>query len=206
MAAAKQEIGKRIAVQVSRQTRNDEWSTLLVRVGKERDRSAFEQLFAHFAPLIKGFQLSRGGQGTAIEAADELVQDVMFKVWLKSASFDPSRASASTWIFTIMRNCRIDALRKDQRQPDTESGLDVDDIWDDSQDQQPLVFLQQARNQQSVKDGLASLPPEQSHIIEKAYVEGKSHSEISEELGLPLGTVKSRVRLALKKLQSTLVR
>nr|WP_288130147.1 sigma-70 family RNA polymerase sigma factor [Microbulbifer sp.] len=206
MAAAEQNQGKRNAVKVSQQTRSDEWSTLLVRVGKERDRAAFEQLFAHFAPLIKGFQLSRGGQSTAEEAADELVQEIMFRVWRKSTNFDPAKASASTWIYTIMRNCRIDALRKDQRQPETDHGLNVDDIWDDSQDEQPLLFLQQARNQQSVRTGLASLPPEQSHIIEKAYVEGKSHSEISEELGLPLGTVKSRVRLALKKLQSTLVR
>ncbi|WOX05834.1 sigma-70 family RNA polymerase sigma factor [Microbulbifer pacificus] len=193
-------------MQSSPQTRDDEWSTLLVKVGASQDRMAFERLFGHFAPLIKGFHLSRGGQSSAPEAADELVQEVMLKVWRKAPSFDPSKSSASTWVFTIMRNCRIDALRRSSRQPDTDDTLEVEDIWDESFDNQPLVYLQQSRSQSTVEAGLSSLPPEQSHVIEKAFLEGKSHSEISEELGLPLGTVKSRVRLALKKLQSTLVR
>lgn len=193
-------------MQSSPQTRDDEWSTLLVKVGSLQDRVAFERLYAHFAPLIKGFQFSRGGQSSAPEAADELVQEVMFKVWRKAPSFDPSKSSASTWVFTIMRNCRIDALRRSSRQPDTDDSLEVEDIWDESFDNQPLVYLQQSRSQTTVEAGLSSLPPEQSHVIEKAFLEGKSHSEISAELGLPLGTVKSRVRLALKKLQSTLVR
>ncbi|MCA0900936.1 sigma-70 family RNA polymerase sigma factor [Microbulbifer agarilyticus] len=198
--------GSAATVQASEKTRDDEWSNLLVRVGRERDRASFEQLFSHFAPLIRGFQFSRGGQSSAPEAADELIQEVMFRVWTKAPTFNPGKASASTWVFTIMRNCRIDALRRNSRQPVTDESLSVEDIWDDSQDEQPLVFLQQSRNQSAIAQGLQSLPPEQSHVIEKAYVEGKSHSEISEELGLPLGTVKSRVRLALKKLQSTLVR
>ncbi|MBN8431360.1 sigma-70 family RNA polymerase sigma factor [Microbulbifer salipaludis] len=193
-------------VQASEQTRDDEWSSLLVKVGEHRDRRAFERLFAHFAPLIKGFQFSRGGQSSAPEAADELVQEVMFRVWRKAPSFNPDKAAASTWIFTIMRNCRIDAMRRRGRQPDTDDSLNVEDIWDDSQDDQPLVYLQQSRSQRAVANGMQELPPEQSHVIEKAYMEGKSHSEISEELGLPLGTVKSRVRLALKKLQNTIVR
>ncbi|WP_193432858.1 sigma-70 family RNA polymerase sigma factor [Microbulbifer mangrovi] len=193
-------------VQASDQARNDEWSRLLIRVGRHRDRAAFEQLYFHFSPLIKGFQFSRGGQSSAPEAADELVQEVLFKVWRKAPSFNPDKAAASTWIYTIMRNCRIDALRRHGRQPDTDESLNVEDIWDDSQDDQPLIYLQQSRSESAVADGLQSLPPEQSHVIEKAYMEGKSHSEISEELGLPLGTVKSRVRLALKKLQSTIVR
>ena len=193
-------------VQASPHTRDDEWSGLLIKVGRDHDRKAFEQLFAHFAPLIKGFQISRGGQSSAPEAADELVQEVMFKVWRKAPSFNPEKAAASTWVFTIMRNCRIDALRRNSRQPDTDDSLDVDDIWDESYDNQPLVYLQQSRSQTAVSEGLSTLPADQSHVIEKAYLEGKSHSEISAELGLPLGTVKSRVRLALKKLQSTLVR
>ncbi len=193
-------------MQASDQARNDEWSRLLIRVGRHRDRAAFEQLYFHFSPLIKGFQFSRGGQSSAPEAADELVQEVLFKVWRKAPSFNPDKAAASTWIYTIMRNCRIDALRRHGRQPDTDESLNVEDIWDDSQDDQPLIYLQQSRSESAVADGLQSLPPEQSHVIEKAYMEGKSHSEISEELGLPLGTVKSRVRLALKKLQSTIVR
>lgn len=206
MAAMESGIGSLKTMQSSPHTRDDEWSVLLVKVGTSRDRVAFERLLAHFAPLIKGFQFSRGGQSSAPEAADELVQEVMFRVWRKAPTFDPGKSSASTWVFTIMRNCRIDALRRNSRQPDTDDSLEVDDIWDENLDNQPLVYLQQSRAQVTVEAGLSSLPPEQSHVIEKAYLEGKSHSEISAELGLPLGTVKSRVRLALKKLQSTLVR
>ncbi|GAA5524477.1 ECF RNA polymerase sigma factor RpoE [Microbulbifer aestuariivivens] len=185
--------------------RDDDWSLLLVRVGKDQDKRAFEQLFRHFAPLIKGFHYSRNTQAFCAEAADELVQEVMIRVWRKAPSFDPSRASANTWVYTIMRNCRIDMLRRNNRRQDSDSGdIDVDDIWDDTPDTQPLLFLQRKRGEEAVAKGLASLPPEQSHVLEKAYMEGKSHSEISAELGLPLGTVKSRVRLALKKLQASL--
>lgn len=189
----------------SEHERDDDWSTLLVRVGNNRDRAAFERLFHHFAPLIKGFHYSRSHPSMSPEAADELVQEVMFRVWNKAPSFDARKASASTWIYTIMRNCRIDFLRRDSRQP-IGSDIEVDDVWDESPDSQPFAVLQQRRNERDIAEGLRSLPAEQSHVLEKAYMEGKSHSEISEELGLPLGTVKSRVRLALKKLQGALKR
>lgn len=186
------------------ENRNDDWSALLTRVGAERDRAAFERLFRHFAPLIKGFHHSRNTQVLCAEAADELVQEVMFRVWRRAPSFDSRKASASTWIYTIMRNCRIDLLRRNSRHQGADNDIDVDDIWDESTDDQPLVFLQQRRNERDVTEGLRSLPADQSHVLKKAYMEGKSHSEISAELGLPLGTVKSRVRLALKKLQASL--
>ncbi|WP_445365878.1 sigma-70 family RNA polymerase sigma factor [Microbulbifer sp. ANSA001] len=184
----------------------DDWSTLLTRVGTQRDRQAFERVFRHFAPLIKGFHHSRSTQALNTEAADELVQEVMLKVWHKSPSFDQSKASASTWIYTIMRNCRIDMLRRNQRHRHREGDIDVADIWDEALENQPLLFLQHKRNERDIADGLSALPAEQSHILEKAYMEGKSHSEISQELRLPLGTVKSRVRLAMKKLQARFVR
>lgn len=187
------------------QTRDDDWSRLLVQVGTHRDRAAFERLFHHYAPLIKGFHYSRSVQAFSAEAADELVQEVMFRVWRKATSFDPARASANTWIYTIMRNCRIDMLRRNSRRQDADGcDVEVDDIWDESPESQPLVVLQHKRSQRDIAEGLRGLPPEQSHVLEKAYMEGKSHSEIAEELGLPLGTVKSRVRLALKKLETIL--
>ncbi|WP_237056977.1 sigma-70 family RNA polymerase sigma factor [Microbulbifer sediminum] len=187
------------------QNRDDDWSKLLVLVGTRQDRSAFERLFHHYAPLIKGFHYSRSAQAFSSEAADELVQEVMFRVWRKAASFDPSRASANTWIYTIMRNCRIDMLRRNSRRQDADGcDVEVDDIWDESPESQPLLVLQHRRSQRDISEGLRSLPAEQSHVLEKAYMEGKSHSEISTELGLPLGTVKSRVRLALKKLEAIL--
>ncbi|SDZ84810.1 RNA polymerase sigma-70 factor, ECF subfamily [Microbulbifer marinus] len=188
------------------ESRDDDWSELLKLVGAERDRAAFERLFHHFAPLIKGFHHSRSTQAFSAEAADELVQEVMFRVWRKAPSFDAGKASASTWIYTIMRNCRIDMLRRNSRRQHEDGGVDVADIWDESADNQPLLFLQHKRNERDIAEGLRALPAEQSHVLEKAYMEGKSHSEISAELGLPLGTVKSRVRLALKKLQAILSR
>ncbi|WP_346836621.1 sigma-70 family RNA polymerase sigma factor [Microbulbifer sp. SAOS-129_SWC] len=188
------------------ENRDDDWSTLLRLVGSQRDRAAFEQLFRHFAPLIKGFHHSRNTQALSAEAADELVQEVMFRVWRKAPSFDAAKASASTWVYTIMRNCRIDMLRRGNRHRDIDRDIQVDDIWDESPDSQPLLFLQQARDERDIAEGLRNLPAEQCHVVKKAYMEGKSHSEISVELGLPLGTVKSRVRLALKKLQASLNR
>ncbi|WNZ58127.1 sigma-70 family RNA polymerase sigma factor [Microbulbifer sp. MKSA007] len=187
------------------QREDQDWSALLTRVGAERDRQSFEQLFHHFAPLIKGFHHSRTTQAISAEAADELVQETLFKVWRKAPSFDASKASASTWIFTIMRNTRIDMLRRNGRHQNAEI-IEAMDVWDETPEHQPLIFLQRRRNEKEVAEGLHSLPAEQSHVLEKAYMEGKSHSEISKELELPLGTVKSRVRLALKKLQARLAK
>ena len=186
--------------------RDDDWSKLLNLVGAKRDRAAFERLFRHFAPLIKGFHYSRSTQAFSPEAADELVQEVMFRVWRKAPSFDCSKASANTWVYTIMRNCRIDMLRRNSRRQESDSDIDVDDIWDETPEAQPLLYLQQKRSERDIRECMQALPADQRHVLEKAYMEGKSHSEISSELGLPLGTVKSRVRLALKKLQARLSR
>ncbi len=194
----------RATVQQTGSIRQDEWSQLLVAVGTQRNRAAFERLFAHYAPQIKGFQIKQGGRSDSYEAGEELVQEVMFRVWTRAPGYDPSRASANTWIYTIMRNCRVDALRRQACRPGLDEGLAVEDVWDEALDEQPLVYLQQYREQSSISAALGELPEEQSQVIEKAFVEGKSHQEISSELGLPLGTVKSRVRLGLKKLQGAL--
>ncbi|MFL0800557.1 MAG: sigma-70 family RNA polymerase sigma factor [Agarilytica sp.] len=182
------------------QKRDDNWSNLLTQVGLQ-DESAFAEVFAHFAPLIKGFCQSNktylGG-----DAAEELVQEVMIKVWQKASNFDPTRASASTWIYTIARNTRIDYLRKHAKHDVNSSPVETEDIWDESSDNQPFVFMKRSREEKEVAQLLEALPAEQIRCIEKVYMEGKSQSEIAEELDLPLGTVKSRVRLGLKKLQS----
>lgn len=184
--------------------RDDNWSQLLYRVGQERDEAAFAKVFNHFAPLIKGFCISNSNQSLPGEAAEELVQEVMFKVWVKSPSYDPSKAAASTWVFTVMRNCRIDMLRRNSRHQINQDPIEVDDIWDETTDNQPFVRLQQARDEDMVKESFAVLPIEQKQVITQVYMQGKSHSEIAEETGLPLGTVKSRVRMGLKKLQANL--
>lgn len=179
------------------------WSELLTRVGTERDRKAFEAVHAHFAPLIRGFlQMNAGGMSN--EFADELAQEVMIKVWFKAKTYDASKAAASTWIFTLARNARIDYLRKYARQDAQTDTLLTEDIWDEDSGNQPFVYLYQNRAEKQVQGMLGKLPTEQRNCLHKVFMEGKSHSEIAQELDLPLGTVKSRVRLGLKKLQNGL--
>ncbi|TQV80070.1 sigma-70 family RNA polymerase sigma factor [Exilibacterium tricleocarpae] len=179
--------------------RRDDWSNLLSQVGKQRDRSAFKELFKHFAPLIKGYSLSKMPAAAGPHGGDELVQEVMLKVWQKAPYFDPRKAAASTWIYTIARNCRIDLLRRGAKHQST--SLAADDVWQQEDENEPYSLLQHTRNQDSIRSSFRELPPEQSHILTKVYMEGKSHAEVAQELDLPLGTVKSRVRLAIKKLQ-----
>ena len=180
------------------EVRDDEWSKCLLRVAENQDREAFADLFRHFAPLIKAF----AGNGSALGAAhaEELVQEVMIKVWQKSSAYNAQKAAASTWIYTIARNCRTDLCRRLQK---FDTPIHADDIWPDREidTEEPFLALQQRRDEQRIKDLLRQLPHEQRQILVKVYMEGKSHSEVAEQLDLPLGTVKSRVRLAMQKLK-----
>ncbi|UCH39775.1 MAG: sigma-70 family RNA polymerase sigma factor [Gammaproteobacteria bacterium] len=168
------------------------------RVAKERDKSAFAELFDHYAPQIRAYSLAR--EPGADLVADELVQEVMTRVWLKAEKYNASLANLNTWIFTLARNCRIDYLRRNGRYV---SEIDPTDLFNDMEDEGPGPFqlAQQSRAEASIREGLRQLPREQSEVLTKVYLEGKSHQQASEELKLPLGTVKSRVRLALKKLE-----
>lgn len=179
------------------------WSQLLESMAKSKDESQFARLHAHFAPLLRHFFLSRNGTMSR-DTAEELVQEVMMKVWFKATSFDASKAAASTWIFTLARNMRIDYLRKTIRHDSKTEPLTTEDIWDEDGTNQPFVYLHQTRSETQMRNMLRQIPIDQSECLQKVYIEGKSHSEISEELGLPLGTVKSRVRLGLKRLQTNL--
>ena len=176
--------------------RNDEWSECLQIIAEKQDRAVFARLFTHFAPLIKAFAMS--GSPLAAAHADELVQEVMIKVWQKAGGFNPHKAAASTWIYTIARNCRTDMYRRLQK---FDTPLAAEDIWVEQEQDEPFVAVQQRRNAIKVKELLTQLPQEQAQILAKVYMEGKSHSEVAEDLQLPLGTVKSRVRLAMQKLQ-----
>lgn len=173
-------------------TKNDDWVTCIQRIRDQQDRQAFARLFDHFAPRIKGF-LMKSGANEAL--AEECTQDVMATLWQKSHLFDPARASAATWIFTIARNRKIDALRK-QRRPEPE-----DLPWgpDQEPDQADVLALQQETTQ--LGKAINDLPEKQKMLIEKAYFHDLSHSEIAKETGLPLGTIKSRIRLALDRLR-----
>ncbi len=171
------------------------WVFLLQKIAEKRDTEAFAELFGHFAPRVKAF-LMKSGADHAL--AEECTQDVMVTVWSKAAQFDPARASAATWIFTIARNRRIDLLRRDRR-PEPE-----DLFWgpEEEPDQLDVLALQQESDQLGA--AIAELPDKQRIMIERAYFGELSHSEIAEETGLPLGTIKSRIRLALDRLRHNL--
>jgi len=179
--------------------RDDDWSNLLARVGSRQDRQAFGALFAHFAPQIKAYGLSTAATPGVHAFADELVQETMIKVWKRAGMFDAAKASATTWIFTIARNCRIDLLRRGARH---KSDVDADDVWLEMESgDEPDNAVEADRARDTVRAALSQLPVEQAQVLAKVYLEGKSHSEVAEELDLPLGTVKSRVRLALNKMK-----
>lgn len=177
------------------------WSDYLIKVGSNQDRSAFKAIFDHFGPLIKSFFMAKFPSKSSVEILEELVQEVMIKVWQKAHSYDPNKAAASTWIFTLARNTRIDMLRRQSKYANTVS-LEADTIWEGSTDFGPFSFLQNNREAHDVKESIKTLPNEQALVIHKVYMESKSHNEVAEELDLPLGTVKSRVRLAQAKLQA----
>lgn len=177
--------------------RTDEWSECLVLIAQKEDRAAFTRFFRHFAPLIKAFALA--GSSLSASLADELVQEVMLKVWQKAGGFNPEKAAASTWVYTIARNCRTDMFRRLQK---FDTPLSEEDVMpEQGSSEEPLAMLQDRRSRESIRNLMKTLPPDQMQILAKVYMEGKSHAEAANELDLPLGTVKSRVRLAIQKLQ-----
>ncbi|WP_405360166.1 sigma-70 family RNA polymerase sigma factor [Roseobacter sp.] len=171
------------------------WVDHVVRIRDHKDKAAFAELFSHFAPRVKGFLIKSGADASL---AEECAQDVMVALWHKAHQFDPSRASVATWIFTIARNRKIDILRK-QRRPDPE-----DLTWGPEQepDQTDVLALQQETER--LGTALSKLPEAQRELIEKAYFGDLTHSEIAAQTGLPLGTIKSRIRLALERLRHTM--
>lgn len=175
----------------------------MARVAEHRDRAAFNELFEHFVPLIRAFSLAKEPGATLL--ADELAQDVIIKVWNKAHTYKPELAQVSTWVFTLARNARIDQLRQNGRYC---TDIDPVDIFVDAEDEYSDPFQTAYLNQieTDVRAGLDALPTEQANVLRKVYLEGKSHVEAAEELGMPLGTVKSRIRLALQKLEILLKR
>lgn len=206
MAEAIQHIAPRARSRMSESTQ--EWSDYLLQVAEHKNREAFQKLFNRFSPLIKAFAARQASGEYGENLAEELVQETMVKVWQKAKSFNPEKASASTWIFTIARNTRIDIMRKNARHINNkatsdqyEDAFDVEDIWVENENEDVFNQLVKQRNSEMLHECMKELPEEQSFILKKVYLEDKSHTEIAEELQLPLGTVKSRVRLALNKLR-----
>jgi RNA polymerase sigma factor (sigma-70 family) len=175
-----------------RETAANEWVERIQSVALNRDSAAFAELFGHFAPRIKAFLMK---SGTDEAMAEECAQDVMATVWTKAAQFDPARASVATWVFTIARNRRIDMLRR-QKRPEPEElpwGPEAEP------DQHDALVMQQET--EKLVQALTQLPEKQRTLVDMAYFGDMSHSEIADITGLPLGTIKSRVRLALERLR-----
>lgn len=166
-------------------------------IARDRDRAAFGQVFAYFAPRVKSFLL---GQGMPPAAADDVLQEVMLAVWNKASLFRSDKAAPSTWIFAIARNKRIDRIRKENK-PD----LDPEEpALQPSESEQADDETLQAQRQKAVAAAMAKLPEDQRSCIQLAFMKGLSHAEIAEQLDLPLGTVKSRIRLAFKRMRDQL--
>lgn len=167
---------------------------LVARVANAADRQAFSELYQYYAPRLKAYCVQRG---LAPGVADELVQEAMVIVWRKAASFDASRATVSTWLFTIIRNKTIDRVRREKR-PDFAL---ADALQSDTPVEQPDSSVLLQEDILGLDKAITSLPEEQRALIQKAFYEDKSHRQIAEETGVPLGTVKSRIRLALSRLR-----
>ncbi|MDE1146034.1 MAG: sigma-70 family RNA polymerase sigma factor [Azospirillaceae bacterium] len=166
----------------------------LLAIATQGDRAAFAALFRHFAPRIKSYL---AGSGVPPMVAEELAQEAMLTVWRKAAFFDPARAAASTWIFTIARNLRVDALRRDR-------------AGDKAVAQEPLLppepeqadtIVGAAELAGRLRATLDSLPPDQLAVVRLSFFEDAPHPDIAQRLGIPLGTVKSRLRLAMNRLR-----
>jgi len=176
----------------------EEAAELIEAIAAQQDRAAFASLIRHYAPRVKAF-IMRGG--TDAETAQEVAQEALIMVWRKAASFDRRRASAATWIYAIARNKRIDIARRTARPAiDTEDWLTVFAPETEGADSSIVAGQTYSR----VKELLGDLSADQLVVIQKAFFEDKTHTAIAEELKLPLGTVKSRIRLALGRLREAL--
>lgn len=171
---------------------------LLLRIAADRDKSAFAMIFDRYGARIKNYML-RGGAGA--ELAEEAAQEAMLAVWRRAETFKPERASAPAWIFTIARNKRIDLIRRAARFEPNEA--EAPELAPENEPAAEQIVAEQERDL-AVRAALGALSDEQRQVVFLAFYEGCAHAEISERLGLPLGTVKSRLRLAFGKLRAAL--
>ncbi len=162
---------------------------ILVELAKSRDKKLFMQLYDYFSPRLKSFLVRKGANE---ELAEELVQEALLSVWRKTSSYDPDKATASTWIFRIARNLWIDRLRKEK--PDMLSPLNS---YPEADYTPSLAVCDSGR----LKEAMDALPQQQAQLVYKVYYEGKSHREIAEDMDMPIGSVKSGLRLAFDKLR-----
>ena len=174
---------------------SDDLKALMAQVAQARDRAAYGRLFQYFAPRVIGFMLRSGVGATD---AEEIAQDTLVAVWRKAELYDPRQAAVSTWIFTIARNLRIDLARRDARQRNGVAALGAPEIaLAESAESATLSDERDAK----VREAMTQLSREQATVLRLSFFSEKPHAEIARELGIPLGTVKSRVRLAMAKIR-----
>lgn len=173
------------------------FADLVRAIVERRDQTSFMTLFDYYAPRVKAY-LKR--LGAADSLAEELAQDVMMTVWRRAGTYDAAKAGVGTWIFTIARNLRIDAVRR-QRRPELDP---ADPLLVPDPSPLPDREIELLRQQQDVQAALQALPEEQAKVMTMAFYDGKSHGEIAAELAIPLGTVKSRLRLAFQRVRGRL--
>jgi len=166
-------------------------------VAARGDRAAFAALFRFYAPRIKAWLMQ---SGATAEAAEDLAQETLLAVWRKAGLYDPQRAGASAWIYTIARNLRIDRLRQDKR---AKLGAVYQTMEADAPER-PDDLLDGSQRDERVRAALAALPEEQVRVVQLSFIEGRAHGDIAKLLNLPLGTVKSRLRLAMNRLRNLL--
>lgn len=166
----------------------------LQRVAERGDVEAFRKLFQMYAPRVKSYMMR---QGADANTAEELAQETLLTVWRKAGLYSGEKGSPTTWIYTIARNLRIDRLRREMTWVQLPDGHNEEA----SPDQAPDEAVSEAERKIRVQSALAQLPADQHEVVALSYIEGLSHSEIAERLGLPLGTVKSRMRLAYLKIR-----
>jgi RNA polymerase sigma-70 factor (ECF subfamily) len=166
-------------------------------IALRQDRAAFASLFEFFAPRVKAMLMR---SGATADAAEDAAQEALLTVWRKAAYFDPARASAAAWIFTIARNLRIDRLRVDNRA----AQYAPLEMAEPESPQSPDAVLNASERDERVRTALKQLSQEQIRVVQLSFFEGRAHGDIATLLNLPLGTVKSRVRLAMTRLRNLL--
>lgn len=174
-----------------------DFAALVQRVASDRDRAAFTVLFDHFGPRLNAYLLRLGCDAAL---AEEITQETMVTLWRKAELFDRSKSSVGTWLYRIARNRRIDLLRRAREDAlDTEQSEQIADTAD-----QPDEAMDLQQREAVMRDALKDLPAEQLELVRLAFFEGLSHSQIADQTGVPLGTVKSRIRLAFTRLRRSL--
>jgi RNA polymerase sigma-70 factor (ECF subfamily) len=179
----------------------DHSAMLMQAIAEKGDKAAFAQLFAFYAPRVKGFLMRLGSSDAT---ADELAQEVMLAVWRKAHTFDPNQASVSTWVYRIARNRRIDLARRENRQREELEREANDQDMSADPEETPDEPLMAREREARVREALAQLPVEQADLVRRAFFGDQTHRDIADETGLPLGTVKSRLRLAFGRLRKAL--